>query len=316
MKPLGLIALVGSLAFAGGAVRADLLDLPPHATRTAEVSEPLSSYRLPIGPWDGSQIQTIWAEGEILREAWNFQAEGLTTLQLLAPLRDQLAAQGFDILFECEAATCGGFDFRYATEILPEPEMHVDLGDYRFVSAQRMGADAPEYVSLMVSRSSIRGFVQLTRVGPALAVDAAQFTASTKNPDPAKEPPAVASIGGLLEDRGRAVLTDLSFEIGSAQLRDQEFASLQALADYLLQHPDRGVTLVGHTDAEGTLEANIALSQKRAEAVRAQLIEAFQVPAEQVQAQGVGYLAPMASNLTDDGRTKNRRVEVILTSTQ
>jgi outer membrane protein OmpA-like peptidoglycan-associated protein len=76
------------------------------------------------------------------------------------------------------------------------------------------------------------------------------------------------------------------------------------------------VAIVGHTDASGGLEANIALSRKRAQAVRNVLIEAFGVPAAQIQAEGVGYLSPRASNLTEAGRTQNRRVEVMLTSTQ
>ncbi len=72
--------------------------------------------------------------------------------------------------------------------------------------------------------------------------------------------------------------------------------------------------LVGHTDAEGALEGNISLSKKRAAAVKARLIDVFGVPEAQIDAQGVGYLVPVASNLTDDGRMMNRRVEAILNS--
>ncbi|MFN3845176.1 MAG: OmpA family protein, partial [Paracoccaceae bacterium] len=67
--------------------------------------------------------------------------------------------------------------------------------------------------------------------------------------------------------------------------------------------------------ASGGLEGNIALSRKRAEAVRQYLIKEHGIPAKQLEAQGVGYLAPRASNQTDDGREKNRRVEVMVTST-
>jgi OOP family OmpA-OmpF porin len=63
------------------------------------------------------------------------------------------------------------------------------------------------------------------------------------------------------------------------------------------------------------LEGNVALSRKRAQAAKAWLL-ARGIPDAQVEADGVGYLAPIASNLTEEGRTKNRRVEVILTSTR
>lgn len=296
---------------------AQLLEMPGGAIRSGAQQEQLSSYRLPIGPWKNGQIQAIWAEGEVTQEAWHLQGEGMTTLQILAPMRQQLEDDGYDILFECNAETCGGFDFRYATDVLPEPAMHIDLGDYRFLSAQRMGAEQPEYISLMVSRSALRGFVQITRVGSQMGDATTLNGASSKNPETVAASSALTvPLDIALEKKGRAVLDDLNFATGSSQLEQGNYPSLEALATYLLEHPDRSVVLVGHTDAEGALEGNIALSRKRAQAVMQRLIDVFAVPVSQIMAQGVGYLAPMASNLTDDGRTKNRRVEVILTSTQ
>ncbi|KCV82233.1 OmpA/MotB domain-containing protein [Actibacterium atlanticum] len=300
------------------AASAQLLEFPAGAERTADSVQQLSSYRLPIGPFENDTVQTIWAEGEIARQAWQIQIEGATTLQLLAPLRDQLTAEGFEILFECEAENCGGFDFRYATEVLPEPEMHVDLGDYRFLSAHRMGEAAPEYISLMVSRSSLRGFVQVTRVGPELGLDAALSAASTKNP---ASPIGTGAFEGLplseqLQLSGRAILGDLAFETGSSKLGVDQFGSLADLAGFLSDHPEITIALVGHTDAEGGLDGNIALSKKRAQSVMKRLVDVYSIPAAQISAEGVGFLAPVASNQTDDGRTQNRRVEVIITSTQ
>jgi len=72
---------------------------------------------------------------------------------------------------------------------------------------------------------------------------------------------------------------------------------------------------VGHTDAEGSLDGNIALSRRRAASVLERLVTAYQVDRRQMEAQGMGYLAPIASNLTEEGREANRRVEVIVTST-
>jgi len=299
---------------------AQVLTFPSGAHRTADQVEPLSSYQIPVGPWHDDKITTIATTGKITRQAWQFQANGQTTLQLLSPLRQQLVDAGFEILYECEAQTCGGFDFRYATDVLPEPGMHVDLGNFRFVSARRQGSDGPEYVSLMISRTTERCFVQLTRVGPAETLDQAALAVSTKSPEPVIGDGATdqiaAPLGSLLESDGHAVLGDLIFQSNSSKLGKGNFRSLAELADYLSKNPDRSVVLVGHTDAKGGLSGNIALSKKRAQAVKTALIQDFGVSARQVDAQGVGYLAPIASNLTDDGRSKNRRVEVILTSTK
>ena len=115
---------------------------------------------------------------------------------------------------------------------------------------------------------------------------------------------------------GAVALDDLVFASGSSSLTEGSYASLADLAAWLQANPEMTIALVGHTDASGGLEGNIALSRKRADSVRARLIETYDVPTRQVEAQGVGYLSPRASNLTEAGRNKNRRVEVILTSTQ
>jgi outer membrane protein OmpA-like peptidoglycan-associated protein len=314
--------LSSAIALLPLAAAAQSLEFPHSAIRAVEQVDPLASYRLPVGPWKDDRIEAISAEGEVTRQAWQIRTSGMTTLQILSPLRQQLRDMGFEILFECDADACGGFDFRYATDVLPEPQMHVDLGDYRFLSARRMGAEQPEYVSLVVSRSSLKCFVQVMRVGPEQKDTATAFSVSTKTPQPeAVAPPPgpdlmSTPVNTQLEAFGRAVLEDLEFSSGSSELGEGKFQSLDSLASYLLAHPEHSVVLVGHTDAVGGLEGNIALSQRRARSVVRRLVDEFGVSANRVKAQGVGYLAPLASNETAAGRTENRRVEVILTSTR
>ena len=128
----------------------------------------------------------------------------------------------------------------------------------------------------------------------------------------AEAPPETPEIITCLQGSGHVVLKDLDFASGAGALSDRSYATLEALAAYLKANPARVVALVGHTDATGSLEANTALSRKRAEAVRARLIGKYEVPGGQVVAQGAGYLAPVASNLTQAGREANRRVEAVL----
>ena len=142
------------------------LELPRGALRAREDFQALASYAVPASPWSSQGIQTIDAEGRLVREAWHVPGAA-TTLQLLAPLREQLTEQGYSVVFECATTVCGGFDFRFETDVLPEPAMHVDLGDFRFLTARREGPDAaPEYVTLLVSRSSGTGYVQFVKVAP------------------------------------------------------------------------------------------------------------------------------------------------------
>lgn len=288
------------------------LEFPALSTSLAERQSQSDSVFLPVGPFSEGKVRGVTAEGALRKQSWRVGAGTLTTLQILAPLREQLENAGYEVLFECEAAICGGFDFRFELETFPEPEMHVALGDYRYLAAQKIVEGRPEYASLIISRSGNAGFVQLTQVGAAAAP--VRVTASTKAPATVTVNPG--PVGEQLEATGHATLDDLVFKTGRSELGDTSFASLTALADYLKTRPDRQVVLVGHTDSEGSLQGNVALSKRRAAAVMERLIGSYGVPRSQVAADGVGFLSPIASNLTPEGRARNRRVEVILTSTQ
>ena len=309
------------------AAQALTLEFPGPATPTASPTTTRASYPMPTGRWAEGSLPVEVIDGMVERAAWQVDAPKLSSLDLMQPLRAQLIAAGFTPVFECETMGCGGFDFRFATDVLPEPQMHVDLGDFRFLSAERKGADGREVVGLMVSRSASMGFVQMTRAvadsGPALFAATNRvpggFSHLTPPGTPALLPAAKAYLGAGMADLltgGAVVLEGLDFGTGAADLTEGRYDSLAALAEWLLQNPDKTVALVGHTDASGGLEGNIVISKRRAASVRARLIDAYGIPPAQIEAQGVGYLSPIATNLTDEGRQKNRRVEAILTSTQ
>ena len=308
--------LASAVAMFPMTVPAVTLDFPATSSATSEQVQTLGSYRVPTGPFADGALPAVRVNGEILKQAWRVGSGSLTTLQMIDPLRRQLEQAGFEILFECDTENCGGFDFRYGADLLPEPVMHVDLGDFRFLSA-RQGKERDEYISLMVSRSRGAGFVELTHVMPVDPEQQISLT-STKGPLVVGAPQTVplGPLAETLERTGRYSLDDLKFDTGSSSLGQGTFASLAALADYLNANPKRTVALVGHTDAEGGLGGNIALSKMRAASVVERLVNAYAIPEAQLEAEGVGFLAPRASNLNDDGRARNRRVEVILTSIQ
>ncbi|MEX0306325.1 MAG: OmpA family protein [Ruegeria sp.] len=281
--------------------QAQELTLPASARQISDRTSTLDSYDLPTGVFANGAVPSRIVEGRVERLTWRLQAGSSTTLQILAPLRDQLQEQGFEIAFECEARSCGGFDFRFGTEVVPTPDMYVAIHDYRFLSATR----GDEVLSLLVSRNPPDGYVQMIRVTPL----------GTQPAPPLVIEDTVEGSAGLLSDlsgTGHVILDDLHFRTGEVALGEGPFASLALLAGYLADNPSTRLALVGHTDDTGALSANIAVSTQRAEAVRARLIEAHGVAADRIEAQGVGYLAPITSNATPEGRDINRRVEAVL----
>ncbi len=319
-RPILVLSSVGWVFGPVIACHAFTLELPAAVIAEEARSEAPGSYALPIAPFDGQTLPVRSVEGAIDQRAYQLDAPGATTLAILAPLRDQVVAAGYEVILDCDARGCGGFDFRYATDVLPEPDMHVDLGDFRFLSAERGG----EVVSILVSRSAQSAFVQITRVTASSLSAPAPDTSATAVIDlddgrsRTVETVAVADseTGRALDAVGTAVLADLVFASGAATLTEGDYASLAAVAAWLMANPDGTIALVGHTDASGSLAANIALSERRAEAVAQVLIDRYGADGGRIAAEGVGFLAPRATNQTDEGRQENRRVEVVVTSTR
>lgn len=317
--------LVFALALiAASAAQALTLDLPGNPRLLVEEVAPHESITLPIGRFAEGGVPMRLAEGEVTRQVWRVAGEGLSSLAITAALRRQLQAQGFAILLDCAAPICGGFDFRRAVEVMPPPAMHVNLADFRYLSAETTPRGGmPERVGVLVSTTAQAASVQIIRVGDSRDAPLAEVSplplggaAPDQTPDTASPDINAETFALILERDGRVTLGDLAFETGAAQLASGSYASLQWLADYLAAHPTRRIALVGHTDTEGSLEVNIALSKRRASSVVERLSREYGVLRQQITAEGMGYLAPLAGNLTPEGRSANRRVEAVLLSTE
>jgi outer membrane protein OmpA-like peptidoglycan-associated protein len=102
-----------------------------------------------------------------------------------------------------------------------------------------------------------------------------------------------------------------AFSSGQSSLRPEARANLQRVVEFVQQNPGQSVLIEGHTDAQGGANANQVLSQRRAEAVRAALIEDG-VDASRLSAMGLGEDRPVADNASGEGRARNRRVEIVV----
>lgn len=313
----GLGAALFALVLAAPAAALDLA-LPSTARMTAERNTSPDRYAAPVGVYADGQVARVTVDGDVRRAAWRLDTPGLTALQVMRPLRRQLTEAGYEIALDCAAKECGGFDFRFAIEVLPGPNMYVNLRSYHVVTALRRDAGgAPsQVVNLLASTAATSAYVQIIQASSAEASEA-DLTGITPEPTAAAPTsPDTGDLAALLKRDGRLVLERLEFETGTSDLGAGPFDRLEQLAELLRAEPGLRVALVGHTDAVGGLEPNIALSRRRAEAVRQRLIDAHGVAAGRIEAQGAGYLAPRASNLTKAGREENRRVEVVLLSAE
>jgi OmpA-OmpF porin, OOP family len=119
-----------------------------------------------------------------------------------------------------------------------------------------------------------------------------------------------SSLKGELERTGHVAVYGILFDTGKATLQPASDEPLNQVLQMLQQDDSLKVVIEGHTDNAGAAAANQALSEKRAQAVRDWLI-AKGIAANRLTAKGYGASKPVADNNTDEGRAKNRRVELV-----
>jgi len=119
------------------------------------------------------------------------------------------------------------------------------------------------------------------------------------------------SLARDISSTGHASVYGIYFDFNSAKIKPESEKAIKEIAKLLKGNLSLKLYVVGHTDNVGKISYNMKLSQSRAEAVMNELITKYKVSADRLKAYGVGSLAPVASNKTEEGRTKNRRVELV-----
>lgn len=114
-----------------------------------------------------------------------------------------------------------------------------------------------------------------------------------------------------LVEEGKFSTTGILFDVNSATIRPESSGTLKEIADVMKKFTDIKVKIVGHTDSDGTDEANLELSKKRAEAVKNALINDYGIENSRIESDGKGEKEPVADNKTKEGKAQNRRVEFI-----
>jgi outer membrane protein OmpA-like peptidoglycan-associated protein len=110
---------------------------------------------------------------------------------------------------------------------------------------------------------------------------------------------------------GHTAIYGIYFDTGKSAIKPESEGALGEIAKLLKSDPGLKLHVVGHTDNVGVMEANVKLSQDRANAVVQALAGKHGIAGARLKASGVGPLAPVASNDTDEGKQKNRRVELV-----
>lgn len=111
--------------------------------------------------------------------------------------------------------------------------------------------------------------------------------------------------------KGKIAIYDIYFDIGKSEVKNESTNALAIIANYLKENTNKKFLVVGHTDITGDFKANVTLSKERANAVIEKLIAEHGIEKTQLVPYGVGSVCPQMSNATDEGKARNRRVELV-----
>ena len=110
---------------------------------------------------------------------------------------------------------------------------------------------------------------------------------------------------------GRVTTRGILFDVDSDVIQPESAPTLEEIGTTLQEHPDLRISIEGHTDSDGDEASNLDLSERRAEAVRARLIQEYGIDASRLESAGYGESRPVAPNDTPEGKQQNRRVELV-----
>jgi OOP family OmpA-OmpF porin len=253
----------------------------------AEVSA-FDEFDMPTGPnKDGKVSKAEHLEGKVTMFAYR-NPDGRSPLEIFRNYESGLKDAGFATLFTCKGEQCGEQIGLKGLGYLPYAE------DARYLATRLVRPEGDVYVALHVETISTK-FVVI-EVKP-METGLVKISADALNKD--------------LDHVGHVAVYEILFDTGKADLKPASDGALTEIAALLAKSPDLKLHVVGHTDNVGALAQNLDLSKRRAQAVVTALTTTYNVAPARLQADGVGPLAPVASNDDEAGRARNRRVELV-----
>ncbi len=322
--PQSLIVSLLCLAFPAMAQHADSPGSEDHPMVTryegsfidgSEVRD-FDEFVLPLGPAvrnaDGARVPREQAalEGRITRILYR-GPDGRSSLEILRNYQAAVEGAGFETLYTC-GSDCGN---NFAHLLYGPTELRIrstrtsgsafDIPqDVRYLAAKLEDGSRVVHVVLMTAFDNGFGALSKRPVALLQIIESQAMDTGMVSVD-------AEAIGKGIDATGHMAIYGILFDTGSAAIKPESGPALEEIAKLLQARPALNLLVVGHTDSQGSFESNMNLSSQRANSVVRYLAREHGIDAARLRAEGVGYLAPVASNDTPDGRAKNRRVELV-----
>lgn len=245
--------------------------------------------------------------------------EGRSSLEVLRNYQASLKAKGFQTVFTCATSDGSCYagrpghvemndPYTFGGAIDNAPELPRLDGDYirnyftingRYLLSKLSRPEGAVYASIAFAEG-VHGNYAFVRVVETTEMDADKITFV-----------GAEQMQKTLADSGRISLYGIQFDFDKDAIKSESKPTLEEIAKVLRAEPGLRLDVVGHTDAKGGPDYNLDLSKRRAASVVAALTGDYGIETSRLNARGAGASEPVATNDTEEGRAKNRRVELV-----
>ncbi len=274
-----------------------------------------SSYHVAIGKVSGYRTIDKWIdlEGKVTRLYYEYEGSA-TMSEVYQNYRNAIQRAGFTTLAQGfnpqrnvskEVGGNGWIATAYIKNPVPTNSGVMlfhgtsSAGGKGYIAAKLERASGTVYVVVAVYQHTSTEVVMLVDI---IEEDALEDGKIEVDPD---------YIAQQIEQFGTVSLYGIHFDFDKANIQKESGPALRAVAAYLKENPSINLYIIGHTDMKGSLPYNLALSEKRAQAVVDALVNQHQIRRDRLAGKGVGPLAPKSTNRTEEGCRLNRRVELV-----
>ena len=252
---------------------------------------------------------------------------GRSPLEVLRNYQEEIKRNGGNILFECKAEQCGGDPGRssgggagrmsLAMYLFPEDRMTDPafsngacattsrITDQRYLVAELPARGA--HVSVLTYTLKDDSYCKAFNGRTIAIIDIVEAKAREQKMVMVN----AEEMANQISATGSVTLYGIYFDFNQTDVKPESDPALEQIAKLLKDNPTLKLLVVGHTDNVGSFSFNMDLSQRRAAAVVNALAARFGISKDRLTPVGTSFASPVASNKTEDGRAKNRRVELV-----
>jgi OmpA-OmpF porin, OOP family len=255
--------------------------------------------------------------------------ENRSSLEVSRNYQDELRSKGGQVLFECKDLECGGNAvtssggrggpmslamYLYPQERITDPRFEAGwcaltkgITDQRYFAAEIPDEGAHISVLTYMMREPVNAYCGPLNGRTIAIVDILK----TKTREQKMVTVNAEEMAAAISNQGRIALYGIYFDFNKSEVKPESDPTLEQIATLLKKQSALKLLVVGHTDNVGSFSFNMDLSQRRAASVVNAMTGRYAIGKDRLMPLGVSFASPMESNKAEEGRAKNRRVELV-----